>query len=167
MLSRPIILATIGLILSCYAVYVEHRQAEIEAAEAAGETLEEFQSLCDIQSIGASCSATFALPEGRMLSYFGIVPKGSALDVPNAVLGALFYTYIILNETLVQLPLGLTFFATCMAMSSSIFLACKLIILKKLCLLCWTTHVLNFLLIVHYGGRLISGDKGKVKAKSG
>lgn len=104
-----------------------------------------------------------------MLSYFNLVPQGSPLDVPNAVLGAVYYTYIILFEVLVlPLPLGLTFFATCMAMASSIFLACKLIILKKLCLLCWTTHVLNFLLIVHYGGRLIFGDKGKgkVKAKS-
>lgn len=33
-------------------------------------------------------SNVFQLPEGRMLSYFGIVPEGSLLDVPNAALGA-------------------------------------------------------------------------------
>ena len=32
-------------------------------------------------------SNVFQLPEGRMLSYFGIVPEGSILDVPNAALG--------------------------------------------------------------------------------
>ena len=102
-----------------------------------------------------------------MLSYFSLVPKGSPLDVPNAVLGALYYTFVILYDVkALPLPLGVTFFATCMAMSSSIFLACKLIILKKLCLLCWTTHVLNFLLIVHYGMLLGGKTKGKGKVKS-
>ena len=29
-------------------------------------------------------SNVFQLPEGRMLTYFNIVPEGSILDVPNA-----------------------------------------------------------------------------------
>jgi len=33
-------------------------------------------------------SKVFQLPEGRMLTYFGIVPEDSLLDVPNAALGA-------------------------------------------------------------------------------
>eukprot|EP00339_Tiarina_fusa_P008251 CAMPEP_0116998542 /NCGR_PEP_ID=MMETSP0472-20121206/1575_1 /TAXON_ID=693140 ORGANISM="Tiarina fusus, Strain LIS" /NCGR_SAMPLE_ID=MMETSP0472 /ASSEMBLY_ACC=CAM_ASM_000603 /LENGTH=90 /DNA_ID=CAMNT_0004697721 /DNA_START=39 /DNA_END=308 /DNA_ORIENTATION=+ len=83
--SRPWPFAVVGVILSMYAVYVEHKVAHKPPEE-------EFQSLCDIEEIGASCSAVFQLPEGRMLSYFGIVPDGHMLDVPNAVLGVLYYT---------------------------------------------------------------------------
>mmetsp|Transcript_29953 Transcript_29953/g.87478 ORF Transcript_29953/g.87478 Transcript_29953/m.87478 type:complete len:136 (+) Transcript_29953:410-817(+) len=124
--------------------------------------IEEYKSLCDIEALGASCSATFALPEGRMLSYFGLVPEKSLLDVPNALLGALYYTYVVLYSMQITssvFPLGLTFFANSMAMSSSVFLAYKLLVLKKLCLLCWTTHVLNLSLIVYYG-RKVFGSKG-------
>ena len=61
--------AIFGLILSYYALYVERK------IEHKGNDDEEFTALCDIESIGASCSAVFQLPEGRMLSLFGIVPK--------------------------------------------------------------------------------------------
>ena len=172
MARTPTILATIGLILSLYALHVEHTQAAIEAAKESGMAdmeMDEYKSLCDIEALGASCSATFALPEGRMLSYFGMVPEKSMLDVPNAFLGALYYTYVILFSmgiTSSIFPLGLTFFANSMAMASSVFLAYKLLILKKLCLLCWTTHVLNLSLIVYYGRKMFAskGEKSKKKA---
>ena len=105
-----------------------------------------------------------------MMSYFGLVPEKSTLDVPNAFLGALYYTYVILYSlgiTSSIFPLGLTFFANVMAMASSVFLAYKLLVLKKLCLLCWTTHVLNFSLIVYYGRKMFgtrsNGEKSKKK----
>ena len=179
MARAPAILAAIGLALSLYALHVEHTQAALEAAKEAAsadgsmmaEEFEEYKSLCDIEALGASCSATFALPEGRMLSYFGLVAEKSPLDVANAVLGALYYTYVMLYSMQITssiFPLGLTFFANTMAMASSVFLAYKLLVLKKLCLLCWTTHVLNFSLIVYYGRKLFgakgdaaSGDKKK------
>ena len=109
-------------------------------------------------------------PPGRMLSYFGLVEKGSPLDVPNALLGSLYYSYVLLYSMQITssiFPLGLTFCANSMAMASSVFLAYKLLVLKKLCLLCWTTHVLNFSLIVYYGRKVFgakgnaSGDKKK------
>ena len=87
MARAPTILAAIGLALSLYALHVEHTHAALEAAREAGtmaEEFEEYKSLCDIEALGASCSATFALPEGRMLSYFGLVAEKSPLDVPNA-----------------------------------------------------------------------------------
>ena len=124
--------------------------------------MDEYKSLCDIEALGASCSATFALPEGRMLSFLGLVPETSILDVPNAFLGALYYSYVILYSmeiTSSVFPLRLTFFANCMAMASSVFLAYKLLVLKKLCLLCWTTHVLNFSLIVYYGRKMFFVSK--------
>ena len=174
MARAPTILATIGLILSLYALHVEHTQAAIEVAKESGMAdmeMDEYKSLCDIEALGASCSATFALPEGRMLSFFGLVPEKSMLDVPNAFLGALYYSYVILYSlgiTSSFFPLGLTFFANCMAMASSVFLAYKLLVLKKLCLLCWTTHVLNFSLIFYYGRKMFfvskKGENSKKKA---
>ena len=70
MARAPTILAAIGLVLSLYALHVEHTQATLEAAKEAApaEEFEEYKSLCDIEALGASCSATFALPEGRTLS---------------------------------------------------------------------------------------------------
>ena len=171
MARAPTILATIGLILSLYALHVEHTQAAIEVAKESGMAdmeMDEYKSLCDIEALGASCSATFALPEGRMLSFFGLVPEKSMLDVPNAFLGALYYSYVILYSlgiTSSFFPLGLTFFANCMAMASSVFLAYKLLVLKKLCLLCWTTHVLNFSLIVYYGRMMFVRKKGENSKK--
>lgn len=76
-----------------------------------------------------------------MLSLFGIVPSGSALDVPNAALGVVYYTLWLL--VLPRLPKILTLVVSSLALASSVFLAVQLLILKELCLLCWTTHVIN------------------------
>ena len=56
--------------------------------------------LSDLPAISHKClqwfswlsfdSAVFQLPEGRMLSYFGVVPEGSFLDIPNAAIGTHF-----------------------------------------------------------------------------
>ncbi len=44
-----------------------------------------------------SYSNVFQLPEGRMLSYFGIVPEGSFLDVPNAALGTRLESFLLFH----------------------------------------------------------------------
>ena len=56
MARAPTILATIGLILSLYALHVEHTQATIEAAKESGmmADMDEYKSLCDIEALGAS-----------------------------------------------------------------------------------------------------------------
>mmetsp|Transcript_8745 Transcript_8745/g.23602 ORF Transcript_8745/g.23602 Transcript_8745/m.23602 type:complete len:161 (+) Transcript_8745:157-639(+) len=130
--------AAFGLVLSAYAIYVEHKMAHKPDDE-------EFSALCDIDQIGASCSNVFQLPEGRMLSYFGLVPEGSLLDVPNAMIGATYYIFWLF--ILPSLPVQLTLLAASLAMSSSIFLATKLVILGELCVLCWSTHLINSRLI--------------------
>ncbi|OEU22238.1 hypothetical protein FRACYDRAFT_267199 [Fragilariopsis cylindrus CCMP1102] len=133
-LSRTAPFAILGCILSAYALYVEHKVANKPEEE-------EFSAFCDIELIGASCSNVFQLPEGRMLTYFNIVPKGSILDVPNAALGLLFYSYwLFLMPTL---PNVLTVIVSSMAMASSVFLAIKLVMLNELCILCWSTHAIN------------------------
>lgn len=81
-----------------------------------------------------------------MLSYFGIIPEGHFLDVPNALLGAIYYVYMLLLSP--SFPIELTYFMAMAAFSSSVFLAFQLtFVVKELCLLCWSTHVINSLLV--------------------
>ena len=106
-------------------------------------------------------SAVFNLPEGRLLSYFSIVPHDHILDVPNAFLGLLYYSVILTIEQCIYHNPNykptmkyMTFILNCLAMSSSLYLAWKLIMIAELCLLCWTTHLLNYLLVSNFGKRL-------------
>ncbi len=175
----PRILALIGLLLSGYALYVEHMTSGShgEAAGDAGtsEGVEdifapvedsEFKALCDIEEIGASCSEVFNLPQGRMLSYFGIVPDGSALDVPNALLGLLYYSFMFFRGQFLPNTHGMnkfTLVACVPAMTSSVWLGTELIKLKELCVLCISTHIINTLLLVHYSKKVMSGGSTKSK----
>jgi uncharacterized membrane protein len=96
-----------------------------------------------------------------MLSYFGMVPEGHILDVPNGVLGMLFYLYTILGyftnkkktsvqneeDTIMLLfaPM-MNLVISSLAIASSAFLARKLYILRELCVVCVTTHIINMTL---------------------
>jgi uncharacterized membrane protein len=156
--------AIVGAILSAYAVYVEYKVASIHARKTQEVNIatdstttttetppsflpavnepDEFVALCDIKSIGASCSNVFTLPEGRMLSYFGIVPEHSPLDLPNAALGFIHYMYLLILRP--YMPRNVTYFMIIMAFASTVFLAYQLtFVLFELCVLCWTTHVIN------------------------
>lgn len=164
-----IVCSILGLVLSVYAVYVEVKVHRIiEAANdndaADEESMEEFSALCDIAAIGASCSQVFQLPQGRMLTYFGLVPKGSVLDVPNAVLGSIFYFYMLVASS--SAPREVTYFMTAAAFASSVFLAYQLtFVVMELCLLCWSTHAINTTLawnLLGPGGK--QKDETKTKA---
>mmetsp|Transcript_26312 Transcript_26312/g.32434 ORF Transcript_26312/g.32434 Transcript_26312/m.32434 type:complete len:190 (+) Transcript_26312:32-601(+) len=170
------VLCLIGILLSSYALYVEYKTSVNHRREDEGVEIEEFQALCDIEAIGASCSSVFSLPEGRLLSYFSIVPNEHFLDVPNAALGFFYYTAVLLIEQFFYRKYGygcidfvsmpqITVAFNSAAMSSSIFLAIKLIQLKELCVLCWTTHLINSLLLVHYTRRMRSLQRNVVKEK--
>jgi hypothetical protein len=91
----------------------------------------------------STTSSVFQLPEGRMISYFGLVPDGHMLDVPNAALGLVYYTVWLLILPKLPKTKLVTFVVSSLAMSSSVFLAIQLLILKELCILCWSTHVIN------------------------
>lgn len=108
-------------------------------------------------------SAVFALPVGKMLSYFGIVPKDSLLDVPNAALGILYYTWHLLLSPYDQLQ-PLTDFFTVAAFGSSVFLAYQLtFVIAELCVLCWSTHVINSILLYRFWTRPAIVKDNKVK----
>ena len=88
----------------------------------------------------------FQLPEGKLLSYLNIIPPGHIFDVPNALLGFLFYSSILLLEHCISNKTvaikGVMLFASCLAMASSLILALALWRLRELCILCIVTlHV--------------------------
>lgn len=94
-------------------------------------------------------SAVFTLPVGKMLSYLGLVEHDSLFDLPNAALGILYYSWILLFIDM-PIPVIQSIIHPIMAsgaMASSLFLAYQLtFVLKELCVLCWTTHVINTIL---------------------
>lgn len=113
-------------------------------------------------SISFSISAVFELPEGHLLSYFGIVERHSDYDIPNALIGCVYYFYMLFLAGM--FPPFLTKFASTMAFATTVFLAYQLsFVVKELCLVCWTTHVLNTLLWYNcmFGGSKSSSGKQK------
>mmetsp|Transcript_15057 Transcript_15057/g.22697 ORF Transcript_15057/g.22697 Transcript_15057/m.22697 type:complete len:193 (+) Transcript_15057:379-957(+) len=160
------ILSILGFILSAYSVYVEHK-VEQNLHDDNINPDEEFRALCDIDAIGASCSAVFQLPEGKMLSFFGLVPKDSALDIPNGILGMLFYTYVFIrcnmrSSDLILLDRRVNAVVCSLALASSVFLARKLYIIKEICVVCVTTHVLNTTVFCRAILEVVKKQKDKV-----
>lgn len=180
--------ALLGVILSVYALYVEykisHKKPEDEEfsalcdIESIGASCRYVERCCRIivvvhnliQSslflsiflpsyithLLCTISSAFALPEGKLVSYFGIVPEGHLLDVPNAFIGLVYYTYWLLLRPLFPAPL--TAMVSTLAMMASLFLAYKLLILQELCLLCWSTHLINFRLLLRAYTKLGEGS---------
>lgn len=118
-------------------------------------------------------SAVFSLPEGKMLSFFKIVPEGHYMDIPNGALGILFYTYTILRYIIMnnkknhQQPFILFTFTinlmiSTLAIASSLFLARKLYMIRELCVVCVTTHIINTALWIR---AVRGGSKKTVKIK--
>lgn len=120
-----------------------------------------------------------------MLSYFGIVPEGHILDIPNGILGMVFYSYIILgyfnkkrtnvrNEggmlILLFAPM-MNLIISSLAIASSAFLARKLYILRELCVVCVSTHIINLTVWIRActrsreRSRLVDDHSMKVKIK--
>ena len=92
-----------------------------------------------------SNSKTFALPQGKLLSYFGLVDHGSILDLPNAALGMAYYIFLLVGAKAV--PSNIVLLASVVAMTFSVYLAYSLTVLSELCILCWSTHVINGILL--------------------
>ena len=67
--------------------------------------------------------------------------SGHKLDLPNAAIGVAYYGYWIFLQK--KFPPLIHFVICTLAMAASVFLATRLISLKELCVLCWSTHVTN------------------------
>jgi len=124
-----------GIMLSSFAVYVEQQKALDP----------NYEALCDI-GVKVSCSKVFSSAQGKILSYWGLVPKDSALDMPNAIFGAGFYFAILFMELVFKrssvFGTTLMFFASLFGGIFSAYLAYVLMYeLEDLCLICTGTYV--------------------------
>ena len=91
-----------------------------------------------------------------MLSFFGLVPKGHTLDIPNGILGMLFYFFTIIRffvNRYSQQSLGgifiilfdnsISLVISSLALASSVSLGRKLYIIREFCVVCISTHIIN------------------------
>jgi vitamin-K-epoxide reductase (warfarin-sensitive) len=126
----------LGILVSLYALWVEHRKALDDTYEA----------LCDL-SEGASCTKVLMSSYGHIFSHFGLVPNGSALDVPNPVLGLCFYSLVLLW------PWNYTRLPVLVASLGSVLFSAYLgyilyAVLKDFCLVCVSSYIINVVILV-------------------
>ena len=105
-------------------------------------------------------STVFSLPEGKMLSYFHILPQGHIFDIPNGILGMMYYLFTIsycitggwqrkkLDDDATFLFNTINLGISSFALAASIFLGTRLYIIQELCIVCVTTHIINVTLWV-------------------
>lgn len=125
-----------GIAVSCYALYVEHA---IHTAKASGL---EYTAACDFGA-SASCSKVLSSKYAKILSFAGLVPQDSMLDLPNAALGLVFYFTVLLWRAL-NLPSIILLIAATASLAFSAFLGYVLaFILHDFCLVCVTCYVIN------------------------
>ena len=97
-----------------------------------------------------------------MLSYFGIVSSGHLLDLPNGILGMVYYVYIFLrsiSQVSIIFHPKLNFIISSLAMASSLFLGKKLIALREICVVCITTHMINTIVFYRTTREILSGNR--------
>lgn len=113
--------------------------------------MSKYTPFCDFAS-WAKCSKVLMSPYGRVMRYVGIAEAGSALDVPNPVLGFGFFLAHILYPLLksIKFPaLDELASMVCVFVGFfSIWLAHKLfIVLEDFCIVCVSSYMANFLLL--------------------
>ncbi|GBP82362.1 Vitamin K epoxide reductase complex subunit 1 [Eumeta japonica] len=131
-LNRSIITTCIiGVLASTYALYVEM----------AAEARPGYKAMCDL-SDHMSCSRVLTSEYSKG---FGIIPHGSAFEVPNCIYGIIFYCLLIFLTTyedkrIVQLQ----FFLALGSLATSVYLAYLLMfVLHDLCVVCVSTFIIN------------------------
>ncbi|XP_055758470.1 vitamin K epoxide reductase complex subunit 1 [Salvelinus fontinalis] len=133
-------LCIIGLFLSFYALHVEISR----------ERDPEYRAMCDLGD-SVSCSKVFTSRWGRG---FGLVQfffaKDSVLNQPNSLLGIIFYTLqLALGQSVSSRAAFLLVLASWVSMAGSLYLAGVLaFILGDFCVVCVSTYVVNFLLLL-------------------
>lgn len=130
----------------------------------------EYHAACDIGAF-ASCSKVLSSSYARILSHYNLVPRGSALDLSNALLGAVFYAGALVHDAL-PLPgkrvLMLTAAVGSLGFSGYLFYVLKFI-LNDFCLVCMGMYIANLVVFGAAVRRVVapaSGKKGTGKARA-
>ncbi|TRY74178.1 hypothetical protein DNTS_004348, partial [Danionella cerebrum] len=134
-----LLLCSLGLVLSVYALHVELSRENDPA----------YRAMCDIgQSV--SCSKVFTSRWGRG---FGLVElftsKDNVLNQPNSLLGILFYALQLGFGQLVSSRAAFFLIVSSwVSVAGSLYLASILVfILEDFCVVCVSTYIINFALL--------------------
>lgn len=133
-------LAVFGVILSAYALYVEHKVTQQklnpQTLTSAGGDEAPFVALCDLS--WASCSDVLTSETSHL---FG---------PPNAALGVLFYIAVLLYPSVTFVPYRahLLLMAVAFSCALTVYLGSVLYRMGDFCILCVSTYVINWTLLV-------------------
>jgi len=136
--------AFVGLMVSFYALYIE---LEMERAARTGI---EFKAACDIGK-GMSCSAVLSSKYGKVLSLWGLVPHHHWLDVPNALVGGIYFLIALVYPLYKHVPAMRSLFmgVSCVAIAFCAYLAYVLrYVLHDFCLVCVSSYVINLIIFL-------------------
>lgn len=135
-----VLLGLIGIALCGYTLHVEHSAM----------TDKTYKAMCDI-SEQISCTKAFLSKYGRG---FGLVEpllgKESPLNLPNPVYGLGFYGIIVVLSFFSRGRAAISIL-TLMALTScvtSVYLATVLIEMNDFCVVCISTYLVNFMLLI-------------------
>eukprot|EP01038_Epipyxis_sp_PR26KG_P006771 gene6771-9275_t len=140
---------TLGLVVSLYSVYVEHKHQDDHS----------YTALCDITE-KISCSTVFSSEYGKVFSKIGLIERGSLFDQTNAFYGVIFYT-VYLAVVIVKKRIfdGTTFLdllllgLSTISVITSAYLSYALVEeLRMLCIACFSIYFfnsINFMVSTH------------------
>ena len=165
--SQQALLSLLGLVWCATALHVE---AKLRSAypsfdyERPPADMSEYTPFCDFAP-WAKCSRVIMSPYGHILSYTGLVPAQSAMDLPNPVLGGIFYAchlfYPLLRATRLPLMPYLGFVATVVVSIFTAWIAFTLFaILRDFCIVCVSMYAVNFLLVPVMGAVMSQHHRG-------
>ncbi len=96
------------------------------------------------------------LKEENCITVLG-TPRAKLFGVPNSTFGIGLYCYLIMN-LFIPFPLVIAVVLLAFAVLRSIYLACSLIFVTKIpCPLCFTSHVINLILLLAVFKMTVSG----------
>mmetsp|Transcript_84530 Transcript_84530/g.239770 ORF Transcript_84530/g.239770 Transcript_84530/m.239770 type:complete len:166 (+) Transcript_84530:48-545(+) len=129
--------ASLGLLLQFYTMHVEAQAGRVPG----------YQAACDLAAWGMSCTRVFTSPYAHILRHWGLVSRGSLLDLSLPQL-ALPYFLLLLSYPAARRrsPLAPAAFLAVAAASIAfnVYLACILkFVLKEFCIICASTYVIN------------------------
>ncbi|KAG7279360.1 hypothetical protein CRUP_001268 [Coryphaenoides rupestris] len=145
--AARLLVCLLGVALSLYAFRVER-----ETARDAG-----YRPLCDLGA-SVSCSAVFSSRWGRGFGLLGsIFGEDSVLNQPNSVYGICFYAFqLLLGMTVSAMAALILMTTSILSVMGSLYLGYILyFVLEDLCVICVTTYVLSFILLLLNYKRLV------------
>ncbi|KAK2157835.1 hypothetical protein LSH36_184g12050 [Paralvinella palmiformis] len=128
-----------GIVFSLYAFYVEKKKHNNP----------KYVAWCDIKD-SVNCSRVLTSEYSRGFGFMSqIVGQKSVLNMPNCIMGIIFYLIQLITGLLPYLwTYHLLFYISIASCISSLYLAYVLFfVLREVCIVCMSTYVVNFVLL--------------------